>query len=319
MKRIQLTEEDVQEMISKFTNDLKGMRTRTDKINYTLTPKKPEAEPTKVIFLPEAWCKMKALIEECSKEIAWHGIVTKTENEYIIEDIMMYPQEITGATVTSNDEKYPIWLSQLPDETFNKLKFQGHSHVNFTATPSGTDIALYEKFLKDLDSDSFYIFLIMNKSGDFWIEVYDLAKNLIYEKNDIELAVRFSDGSTDTTWYLESTKNNIIEKQTNYSYNNYHNLTNITPKQVSTPLTKYGDPSWVWDTELDIFYPSKASKTEIEQCIKKAKLKAKSKVSYYKELKKEFEKLHDILEEEEKDENNFMNYLKRNNMLGDDY
>ena len=25
------------------------------------------------------------------------------------------------------------------------------------------------------------------------------------------------------------------------------------------------------------------------------------------------------LEEEEKDENNFMNYLKRNNMLGDDY
>ena len=89
-------------------------------------------------FTPMAWIKMTALVSEFSTEVQWHGLVRRlSECEFEIYDILVPPHTVTAATVTSDQEKYSNWINGLDDETFNALRFHGHSHVNMPVSPSG--------------------------------------------------------------------------------------------------------------------------------------------------------------------------------------
>lgn len=284
MRKIKLTQEDIDRMVEEFSKTLADTRFDTNKINYSADIKVTEETPkAKVYFTPETYCKMTTLVKSCQKEIAWHGIIERNEEgAYIIKDIMMYPQEITGATVTSNDEKYPMWLMKQPDEIFNNLRFQGHSHVNFGATPSSTDLALYSTMLQELSEDDFYIFYIQNKSNEFWIQIYNLAENIIYEKGDIDVAILFSDGTTATDWYANQSSENIIEKQTTIG------------RSVKT--SKAMDSTWRWDVTRGVYVPLGATEKEIRNCFTKAKKKSKGKADYDKYAAEELMQLHDEIQ-----------------------
>lgn len=144
----------------------------------------------KLIYEPNAWEKQRLLVDHFDKEIAWHGIAHRAgEDEYVIEDIRVYPQTVTGVTVETDQEEYEAWLDQIPDDDFNSLRMQGHSHVNMGVTPSGTDLALYEKMLAQLRSADFYIFVIWNKKGDKMVKIYDLEKNVLFETADVDVSV----------------------------------------------------------------------------------------------------------------------------------
>lgn len=288
-RKIKLTDEDINTLVNNFKASLAGVRFDSDKITYTADTKLKEQKKINLFFTPEAYCKMITLVQSCEKEIAWHGTVDRTENgDYIISDIMMYPQEITGATVTSNDEKYPMWLMKQPDEIFNRIRFQGHSHVNFGATPSATDLSLYSNMLQTLSNDDFYIFFIINKRNEIWAQIYNLAENIVYEKNDIDVSILFSNGSTAMQWFGEQSRDNIIEQKVTYAV-----PATINTKKKET--YKYGDNSWRWDMVRKCYVPSEATDKQISACFKKAKKKAKSKTSYIEEATKELEELHDEL------------------------
>ena len=72
-----------------------------------------------------------------------HGTVLRTENsksdsnEFIVEDIFVYPQEVTGSTVTTDQEAYSKWLYELDDDIFNNLRMQSHSHCNMGVSVYG--------------------------------------------------------------------------------------------------------------------------------------------------------------------------------------
>lgn len=138
-----------------------------------------------------AWDKMRALVEEFKTEIGWHGLARRGENEgeYYLDDIIVYPQVVTGATVTPDQVKYQNWLYDLPDEDFNKVRFQGHSHVNMGTSPSGTDRTYYQSILEQCSDDMFYIFAILNKKGERHIEIFDLAINTIFDTSDITVTL----------------------------------------------------------------------------------------------------------------------------------
>lgn len=288
-RKIKLTEADIDAMCIEFKNNLLGMRFDSEKITYTANTKLENKNKVQVLFRPEAYCKMTTLIKSCDKEIAWHGIVDRLENgAYLISDIMMYPQEITGATVTSNDEKYPMWLMQHPDEIFNKIRFQGHSHVNFGATPSGVDTTLYNNMLQTLSEDDFYIFFIMNKKAEYWIQIYNLAENTVYEKDDIELAILLQSGETMDTWYDTQTAENIIEKKVTYS------VPTVT-KTKTTPYSKHTDKTWRWDYVRKRHVPVGATEAELKEVYKRAKQYSKGKSEYEEYLDIELEDLHDAI------------------------
>lgn len=161
-----------------------------------------------ICYSKDAWDKMCALIDKCDKEIAWHFVARRgqLDSYYHIDDIIMFPQTVTSATVTSDEQEYAAWVSQLPDETFWQLKGHGHSHVNMGTSPSSVDTDYQLDILNNGISD-FYIFAIWNKKGANYHIIYDAAQNMVYEDADIELELPVSRWSE----WAEDTINNFVK------------------------------------------------------------------------------------------------------------
>lgn len=154
-----------------------------------------------------AWMKMSYLVQHNDKELAWHGLVERKPNGvYLIYDILVYPQLVTGATVESDDSAYPMWLMTIPDEHFNEMRMQGHSHVNMGTSPSGTDKKYMDDMLKEVDD--FYIFIILNKKGSMWMELVDKQLGFIFETKDISITI---ESSPEEDWAITETELHIKE------------------------------------------------------------------------------------------------------------
>lgn len=149
----------------------------------------------------DAYAKMNSLIQGCENEIGFHGTVEKDDNVYTITDIMVYPQTVTGATVTVNETELCEWQLSIPTETYNKIRMQGHSHVNMAVSPSGTDHESYRKILQALPEDDFYLFIIMNKRGNIWMQFFDLKQNILFEASDLKKLIVEEDEYSN--WYEE--------------------------------------------------------------------------------------------------------------------
>lgn len=151
-----------------------------------------ENRKAKILFSPLAYEKQHALIDHCTKEVGWHGFVKRSEEDdhvFVIEDIVVYPQEVTGTTITPDQEEYEKWRDALDDEHFNSCLYHGHSHVNMATSPSGTDTKYQHDVLDGLTKDQFLVFMIWNKKGEHWAQIYDKRHNCIYQNADIDVGV----------------------------------------------------------------------------------------------------------------------------------
>jgi len=178
--------ETVQSEIAELLTD---MKLSDGTINYSKSFKYREA--TVILWLtPEAYRKTVALVTEFSDEVAWHGTASRvSKNEFIINDIFVYPQEVTGSTVSTDQESYTKWLYEFDDDVFNTIRMQGHSHVNIGVSPSGVDSGHREQILAQLDDDMFYIFMIWNKRLETHTLIYDMENDILYEDNDISIKI----------------------------------------------------------------------------------------------------------------------------------
>lgn len=195
-KPIRLTEKLIVDMTREFYQNLCNAKMSDGKITYTKAftyPGEPNIKAD-VWFTPEAYSKMIGLVQEFDSEVAWHGVVERTgDTEFIIKDILVYPQVVSGATVNTDQEKYQRWLMELDDEVANHLHMQGHSHVRMGTSPSVTDTTHQEQIIAQLEDDMFYIFLIWNKRMEYTVKVYDNKFNTLYENSDVNIGV-LSDG-----------------------------------------------------------------------------------------------------------------------------
>ena len=189
---IKMSEEIIQQMVSEFEQAVRDLKTVDGKVSYTraVTYKSTGAKVV-IEFSSIAFLKMTALIREFSSEVAWHGTVERISPKwFLVKDILVYPQKVTGATVNTDQEAYAKWMQELDDETFNSLRFQGHSHVNMGVSPSSTDIENQSRIVSQFGSaDHFYIFMIWNKSMDFSARVFDMSANSIYDTDEVEVNV----------------------------------------------------------------------------------------------------------------------------------
>lgn len=252
MKPIILDEQTITNILEDIKERLSSQRNYNE-VKYQYTPRTtrlPTDQKIKIIFTPLAWIKMYTLVERCATECAWHGIVTtnETRTEFTIHDIVTYPQKITAATVDIDDEEYEAWHQALNDEHYNNLRLQGHSHVNFGCTPSGTDTALYKEMLQALQADSFYIFMITNKKYQSWWNIYDLANNVIYDCNDIELSI---ENFNPEDWYTDQTKNFNKKSHTTPTHKGaFDNSVHTTQKRLDFHTET------IIEDEYDAFYAS---------------------------------------------------------------
>lgn len=164
---------------------------------YVAPPPKPQRKdyimPPAPPRIPDVFVSAKAadsiayLVDECSIELGWVGIVEQVNRwKYIIHDIRVMDQEATGASF-----EYEDW-NEAVSEMIMKGTMQagmvdanlGHSHVNMGVTPSGTD-AEQMMDLAHLDDDKkptakFSIQTIYNKSGTVYCAIYDWEHALYY-------------------------------------------------------------------------------------------------------------------------------------------
>ncbi len=212
------------------------------KINYAKVF--PDVGRKATIYMtPEAYFKMLTLLSGFDKEVAWHGVAHRygediDTDEYIITDILVYPQTVTGATVDMDETEYANWLMEnADDERFNNLRMQGHSHVRMATNPSATDIHHQETILDMLGEDDFYIFMIYNKNLAKTVKIFDLKKNVMFDNADINVTVLFESETSDE--FLKEAKRLVVEKT--YTSKYYNNGTPGTNSKPSAPALPKGE------------------------------------------------------------------------------
>lgn len=217
-KPIKITDEFRAAALREFAEVLLRMRLTDGKITYSKSLDSFSRRAT-VYFTPGAWMKMYMLVLNFDKEVAWHGVAKRGDDpekdEYFISDILVYPQKVTAATVETDQEEYENWLYEQPDEVFNNLRMQGHSHVNMGVSPSGVDTTHQGKIMEQLDEDMFYIFMIWNKRFEKWVKIYDFAKNTMFETSDVD--VKIVDEGWDLDGFLKNAKGLVKSSYPSYS------------------------------------------------------------------------------------------------------
>lgn len=221
------------------------------------------------IYITEtAWLKITSLLREFSKEVAWHATAYRVpdKDEYIIKDVLVYPQTVTAATVDMDEEEYAKWLQtgiMSGDERFDDIHCQMHSHVNMGVFASGTDIQHQEEILNQLKDDSFYIFMIWNKSLNVYIRIFDMQKNILFESADCSYSVM--EDNTGINKFIADAKKIVREYK---------------PAPITTSFTGSYDKNYVYTPESfkSPYSPTTSVKQEPEKpSKKKAKKKTKTK------------------------------------------
>lgn len=192
MKRMKLSDQEVNKLMISIRELIKNAKSADGKINFSAPLPVPTGEKAELVISGIAYTKMRALVISQDKEVAWHGLVTKTKNDnvvtYKIEDIIVFPQTVTASTVVSDQEKYSLWLYSPEIHPMQKaLRFHGHSHVNMACRPSAVDTKYQSDMIETLQD--FYIFGIFNKRDENWIQIFDVEDNIIYEDADINLTI----------------------------------------------------------------------------------------------------------------------------------
>lgn len=215
-------------------------------------------EPT-IYITPNAYLKMRKLVDATSSEIGWYGTVSEypgLERVYLIDDIIVYPQTVTGATCEQDESKMFEFEMSLTTEQVNKKRFQGHSHVNMGVTPSGVDEAFYQDLLTQVTD--YFIIAITNKRNEYTVRFYDIENNILY--SNIPILLLLEDGSDLNLWYTEVIRNlqdrkvelpKPVESKFKFASDYYRH------EESANPYDLYYDPTlgYVTEEEIKMFKP----------------------------------------------------------------
>lgn len=220
MQPVKMNDELIQGILQEFYAQASALgNLQADKFSFNKNFSKPAKDAVEVNFTLEAYHEMCALIDHFSTEVAWHGLVNRIDKTHFqITKILVYPQQVTGATVNTDQEKYTTWLYELDDESFNTLRFQGHSHVNMSTSPSGVDMQNQWDLIDTLSSEDYYVFMIWNKRREYNVRVVDMADNVIYSGDDVKVTI----GEADTKGFLEQAEA-LVQKPVTTTYSGYNN------------------------------------------------------------------------------------------------
>lgn len=198
-------------------------------------------EPT-VYITTQAYTKMRMLVDKTTTEIGWYGTVTKVPGltgVYVIEDIIVYPQKVTGATCEQLDNKMFEFEMSLTTDQVNHKRFHGHSHVNMGTTPSGVDEQFYHDILTQVTD--FFIITVTNKRNEYTTRVYDMEHNILF--TDVPISVIDDEGLELDLWYEESKKQ--LEEQT--VVNRYYGNDLVKHEQLSVIDEMFDKDDEYWD------------------------------------------------------------------------
>lgn len=205
MRYLRITPEQQEKVLAEITEKLKTSVFTSNIFSFSTTLADTKSkDKVSIIFEPKAYIKMRDLVDRYSSEVGWYGFIDKINDlEYRITDICVYSQLVTGATVKQCNDN---WDRDMPVEMIKRRHFHGHSHVNMGVSPSGEDARHRSLQVENTKPDSFYFFMITNKSCAWSAALYDLAAGIVYDTDDIDLDVDLGGGEMLSDFVDESKK-----------------------------------------------------------------------------------------------------------------
>lgn len=221
---LKLTENQIDTILAEIKEKLLKQKTSDSKIKIDYKIALETNQKADLILSPTAYGKMMTLIMCFDSEVAWHGTVTRDGNNFTVDDILVYPQEVTGVTVNTDQAAYEEWLMGLDDDVFNAVRMQGHSHVDMSVSPSSVDEEHQEKILDQLDDNDYYIFLIGNKKADIYAVIYDMQSNVVFTPRDINIYLGSQE--YDPCTFLTQAKG-LVNHKTTTSYKTFRGASTV--------------------------------------------------------------------------------------------
>ena len=232
MRLLELTEQAIELMRNslheKFNKDVKdykenrAFKSQFD-FKFSFNPSMETKPEDKIViyYTPEAYEKMWNRVDYFKNEVGWYGLVEDLGGHmYRVYDVKVCKQTVTGSKVDTTDEDILEFMDSLSDEEINALKFQAHSHVNFSTTASAVDIENQTQMIEKVGNEGFYIFQIWNKKGDINTYFYDLTEGIFYDRDDVIIKVETSEGTMDD--FLANAEELVKErKEVVTTYNQY--------------------------------------------------------------------------------------------------
>ena len=262
-KIIRFTDELVEKLRAEFEEEIKKARIADGKFSFNRSFNSVNDRAV-LRFTEQAYLKMTALVSNFEKEVAWHCVVNRgeEENEYVVSDILVYPQTVSGVHVDMDVDEYVEWINkgiEDGDDRFFHLHGQGHSHVNMAVSPSPTDLDHQKEILKDIRDNGFYVFMIWNKKDDHNIWIYDIQKNKMFENKDITLLIDEEDNGISK--FLRAARQIVKENRPVTQYSGYGGYNNIPTKAAATVQSSYSTPTKAAEPDKK---KSKAEKTKVK-------------------------------------------------------
>lgn len=237
-KPIRITDAMKKEIMEDVAKKLDSMVLADGKATLDLNYYYPGKDKATVIFSRIAWEKQVRLVDEFSSEVGWHGLVRRDPDDatkFYIDDLITFPQEVTGATVTPTQGEYDRWNAMLPPEQRNTMRYHGHSHVNMGTSPSGTDTTFQkdiigrlngdgftpeerQRMMEELGDSAFYIFMIWNKRREHYARIFDLYNNIEYGTSEVDIV---HDGEDPLADFIADAKSKVKQKTYSTYTGNY--------------------------------------------------------------------------------------------------
>ena len=223
MRPIQMNKEAEDKMLKlffeKFQKEWKNYKENVNekKFTFSIDFSEPLKDKIEIMFTPQAFLRMHALVDFYSTEVGWYGLVEKLDDKlYRVYDVKICKQYVNGSKVDTEDEDTLEFFNTLTDEEAEDMHFQAHSHVKMSTEASGVDLQNQLDVVRNMGKKGFYIFQIWNKNEDINTYLYDLDNNMFYDKKDIIITIE--DGNETIADWVAKTKLLVQEKKVKTYY-----------------------------------------------------------------------------------------------------
>ena len=167
----------------------------------------------------DAYLKMQEYIAQSKKEIGWLGTCSRQDDDYIINNVYLFDQEVHETTCEITEEglnKFALELMEKPNgmDIWNNICLWGHSHVNMGVLPSSQDNKQLDFFLKNM-KEGFFIRYIGNKKGEIGLQIVDIDKNIILDEKEISIKRIMTEEDVKQIMALEEEIKELNEKISN--------------------------------------------------------------------------------------------------------
>ena len=131
---------------------------------------------------PKAEFKIRLFVHLNSPmECTWLGVVQRKGNTLICEDVLFPEQEVSASTVdisaSAEAKLVEELLMQYRYDDIALLRLWGHSHPNFSTTPSLVDEEQTQRFIDRMQE--YFVRMIVNDDEEMHLTMYFLEEGLI--------------------------------------------------------------------------------------------------------------------------------------------